>query len=110
MIVRRDDNGLIVRRTFHDLRRVILISLVSGQKTVNQVSRSTKINWRSVVIHLNYLVEKGLVRNLVNSPYVKIFELSETGKEFIALLGLDLEKSANQESKKELKIQKVKES
>ena len=90
MIVRRDDNGLIVRRTFHDLRRVILISLVSGQKTVNQVSRSTKINWRSVVIHLNYLVEKGLVRNLVNSPYVKIFELSETGKEFIALLGLDL--------------------
>jgi predicted transcriptional regulator len=110
LIVRRDDNGLIVRRTFHDLRRVILISLVSGQKTVNQVSRSTKINWRSVVIHLNYLVEKGLVRNLVNSPYVKIFELSETGKEFIALLGLDLEKSANQESKKELKIQKVKES
>ena len=95
MIVRKDDNGLIARRTFNDLRRSILISLVSGQKTVNQISRHTKINWRSVVIHIKYLVEKGLIKNVVNSPYVKIYELSDIGKEFIALLGINLEKSAD---------------
>ena len=119
MIVRRQD-GLIARRTFSDLRRAILISLASGQKTVNQISRHTKINWRSVVIHINYLVEKGLIKNVVNSPYVKIFELSETGKEFIALLGIDLEKPTAKKystkeytiqiGKKRLRIQKVNES
>lgn len=69
------------KRTFVELRERILTNLLSGQKTVNQISSETEINWKTVDNHLTYLMGKGMVRSVFSSRYVKIFELTEQGKE-----------------------------
>ena len=76
----RQRNG---KRTFSDLRTEILKSLARGQKTVNKISSETGINWKTVDNHLIYLIGKGLVSVVFSSPYVKIFEISEKGKQKI---------------------------
>jgi len=76
----RQRNG---KRTFSDLRTEILKALARGQKTVNKISSETGINWKTVDNHLIYLIGKGLVSVVFSSPYVKIFEISEKGKQKI---------------------------
>jgi len=74
---------MAIKRRFRDIRRLILKSLYSGRKTVNQVSSETDINWKTVDNHLIYLVGKGLVEVVFSSPYVKIFQLTETGNDYV---------------------------
>ena len=78
-----------VKRTFKDLRIAILICLYSKQKTINQISHDTGINWKSVELHLTYLMGKGLVSSVFSSKYVRIFELSENGKYYVKLFWID---------------------
>ena len=59
------------------------MSLASGQKTINQISGETEINWKTVENHLVYLVGKSLVREAFTSAYVRIFELTAFGKDHI---------------------------
>lgn len=68
------------KRTFDILRKKMLRAL-KGQKTVNQLASDTGINWKTVDRHLVYLIGKGFVIIIFESPYVKIYELSEKGKE-----------------------------
>lgn len=75
------------KRRFSDIRDLILKNLSSGQKTVNQISETAGINWKTVDNHLIYLVGKGMVNIVFSSPYVKIFELTETGSEYIHKIG-----------------------
>jgi predicted transcriptional regulator len=63
------------------LRACILTNLKTGQKTVNQISTETGINWKTVDNHLIYLIGKGFVREVFSSPYVKIYEITERGKQ-----------------------------
>ena len=70
---------MATKRTFSDLRRLILEELMQGKKTVNQLSTESGINWKTVDNHLTYLVGKGFVRIVFSSSYVKIFELTEAG-------------------------------
>ena len=65
------------------MRNSILLSLASGQKTINQISIEMGINWKTVDNHLVYLTGKSLVREAFSSSYVRIYELTAFGKDYI---------------------------
>ncbi|MEK6837298.1 MAG: hypothetical protein AABX69_01485 [Nanoarchaeota archaeon] len=67
------------KRTFGELRHIILTALLSGQQTTNQISVRTGINWRTVEAHLTHLIGKGFVTEVLKSEYVRIFKLSDAG-------------------------------
>jgi predicted ArsR family transcriptional regulator len=77
---------MATKRRFAEIRDLILKCLGSQKKTVNQIASETKINWKTVDNHLIYLVGKGMAQVVFSSPYVKIFELTETGKEYLGHL------------------------
>ena len=70
-----------IRRPYEVIRGLILVSLGYGSKTINQIANDTNINWRTVELHLTYLVGRGLAREIFSSEYVRIFELTENGKD-----------------------------
>lgn len=72
-----------VKRTFSELRNRILLALADGQKTTNQISIKSGINWRTVESHLTYLLGKGLVREVLKSEYVRIFRLTDDGELYV---------------------------
>ena len=80
LIIKR---GAPIKRRFIEIRNYILLSLASGQKTINQISSETQINWRTVERHLIYLIGKGWVREAFSSAYVRIFELSAFGRDYL---------------------------
>ena len=71
------------KRTFQKIRKDILKSLSAGQNTINHISNETDINWKTVENHLIYLIGRGLVNEVFSSEYVRIFELTEEGKDFV---------------------------
>ncbi|MBD3310771.1 ArsR family transcriptional regulator [Candidatus Woesearchaeota archaeon] len=71
------------KRTFEALRKMILLNLASGQKTVNQIAKETRINWKTVDNHLTYLIGKRLVTEIFSSEYVRIVELSDQGEKHV---------------------------
>ena len=75
--------GYTIKRKFIDIRNIILLSLASGQKTINQISSETQINWKTVERHLIYLIGKGWVREVFRSSYVRVFELTAFGKDYV---------------------------
>ena len=68
-----------VKRTFDEIRYSILSSLIKGQKTINDISTRTKINWKTVEHHLTWLNGRGLVKEVFSSAYVRIFEITKSG-------------------------------
>ena len=76
-------NGFIQKRRFIDIRNSILLSLAQGQKTLNQISIETQINWKTVERHLIYLIGRGWAREAFSSAYVRVFELTAFGKDYI---------------------------
>ncbi|MBI5391748.1 PAS domain S-box protein [Candidatus Woesearchaeota archaeon] len=72
------------KRTFQELRDVILLSLFKGKMTINQIAHASGINWRTVEKHLTYLIGKKFVREVFSSEYVRIFELDIAGKDYVA--------------------------
>ena len=80
-LINREDYS--IKRTFIEIRNSILTSLASGQKTINQISSEAFINWKTVERHLTYLIGKGWVREAFSSPYVRIFELTAFGKDYL---------------------------
>jgi len=92
----------IYKRSFKDLRTAILICLSSGKHTINEISYKTKINWKTVELHLTYLVGRRLSNEVISSKYVRIFELSEDGKTYIRSLGIEPTETNNQ--KEEIKL------
>ena len=71
------------KRTFYEIRDIILQSLSDGQKTINQISRITKIGWKTVESHLVYLFGKRLAKEVFTSDFVRIIELTDEGKEYL---------------------------
>lgn len=74
------ENG---KRTFKEIRKKILLCLSKGQMTVNEMAILANINWKTVDNHLIYLSGRGLVKEVLNSAYVRIYELTDEGKNFI---------------------------
>lgn len=68
------------KRRFKILRHSIL-NLLKNKKefTLNQIARSTKINWKTVDNHTIYLIGKGFVKEVFHSPYVRIVQITERG-------------------------------
>jgi len=73
----------MAKRSFDNIRNSILFSLDTGEKTVNEIARTTNINWRTVDHHLTYLLGRGMVEKTLDTAYAKIFALSEDGKGII---------------------------
>ena len=72
---------IVKKRTFSELRSLLLIALLGGQHTTNQLSIRSGINWRTVEAHLMFLIGKGLVTEVLKSDYVRIFKLTFHGEE-----------------------------
>lgn len=87
------------RRPFSDIRRDILRALALGRSTVNDLSRKTDINWKTVDNHLIYLCGRGWAEKVFDSPYVKIFDITEDGHDHLSKvqtrLALNLKKPDN---------------
>ena len=75
--------GYTIKRTFIEIRNSILLSLASGQKTINQISSEAQVNWKTVERHLTYLTGQGWVREVFSSAYVRIYELTAFGKDYL---------------------------
>ncbi len=71
------------KRTFVQIREKLLITLSSGRMTINQIALSAEINWRTVEKHLTFLIGKRMVSEVFSSEYVRIFELTREGKEYV---------------------------
>lgn len=71
------------KRTFIELRDLIFLTLQDGRKTINQISNDSDINWRTVEKHLTYLIGKRMVNEVFSSEYVRIFELTKVGQNYL---------------------------
>ncbi len=74
-----------MKRTFYEIRQLILRALSRGQQTINQISKSTGINWRTAKQHLEFLEKNGDVTEVVSSEYVRIFRLTEQGEKNVEI-------------------------
>jgi len=73
------------KRTFSELREHILYNLASGRKTAGQISSETGIGWKTVSKHIIHLRGTGLVKLSFTNGYMKVFELTDQGKEKIEM-------------------------
>ena len=65
------------KRTFTELRLLILFALTrGGQRTLNQLSLDTGINWKTIDNHVVFLLGRGFVSQVFFSKYVKIVEIT----------------------------------
>ena len=71
------------KRTFSYLRHLILIALLKGPQTINQISINSGINWKTAENHLTHLTGKGLIALLYQTPYLKIYQLTDKGKRYL---------------------------
>ena len=71
------------KRTFGVIRESILLCLTRGRMTINQIANGSGINWKTVEKHLTYLIGRRLVEEVFSSEYIRIFELTKKGKEFV---------------------------
>ena len=71
------------KRVFKEIRKQILLSLSKGQLSINEIAKQSKINWKTVSNHLIYLTGRGFVKEVFSSSYVRIYELTDSGKSFI---------------------------
>ncbi len=72
------------RRTYSELRASILYHLLAGQQTINQIALKTGINWRTVELHLTYLAGRNLCQEVLSSKYVRIFAITDEGRDMLA--------------------------
>lgn len=61
------------RKTYPQIRQLILDAFGPGERTVNQLASETGLTWRTVDLHLIHLIGKGLVEPVFLSPYAKIY-------------------------------------
>jgi len=78
-----ESNGTISKRTFEHIRLCIISALYAKEKPINTISTETGINWKTVESHLTYLLGRKYVEEVYTSEYVRIFRLSDKGKEFV---------------------------
>lgn len=69
------------KRGYSELRWLLLDSLKNGEKTLNELSKTSGINWKTCDNHLIWLVGMEWVEEVFSSRYVRIFKITEKGKE-----------------------------
>lgn len=78
-----DSNNAVKKRTFDNLRFLILATLMNRRKTINQIAKDISVNWKTVENHLTYLLGKKKISEIFSSKYVRIFEISDKGKQHV---------------------------
>ncbi|PIY60355.1 hypothetical protein COY95_02205 [Candidatus Woesearchaeota archaeon CG_4_10_14_0_8_um_filter_47_5] len=73
------------RRTYREIRERLLYSLALGQQTIRSLSQSAGVNWDTTRNHLIYLMGKEWARQVLALPYVRIYEITEKGRNCINL-------------------------
>ncbi|MBS3141950.1 PAS domain-containing protein [Candidatus Woesearchaeota archaeon] len=68
------------KRTFTNIRTLLLADLAQGQRTINQIATNTGVNWKTVENHLIYLAGKKYIKEIFSSKFVRIFELTPEGR------------------------------
>lgn len=89
------------KRKFAQIRDSILFQLSFGKKTINQIAEEINANWKTVDLHLTFLLGKGMVIEVFKSDYARIYDLSDDGKKYIAAVNPGLAEVV--ETEKELK-------
>ena len=74
------------KRNFKEIRDLLLLELNGSRKTINQLAQNSGVNWKTTQHHLVYLLGKGMVKEVFSSPYVRIFELTDTGEEYVGII------------------------
>lgn len=69
------------RKTYPQIRQLILDAFNAGERTVNQIASVTGLTWRTVDLHLIYLIGTGKIEPVFVSPYVKIYRKKEVEKD-----------------------------
>ena len=72
------------KRNFSKIRRTLLKDLYSSPKNLNELSKSSKVNWRTTRNHMVYFVGKGYAQEIFSSPQVRIFKITQMGMEVLA--------------------------
>ena len=85
-----EENGSS-KRTFGLIRNTILLELIHGPRTINQIGINTNINWKTVESHLTYLLGKKYVHEIFSSKFVRIFAISEEGKGYLRQARKDID-------------------
>ena len=70
-----------MKRTYDKIRKSILSTIDGPQKTINEIAKNSKVNWKTVQRHLTYFKGMGFIEETFSSPYVRIFEITEKGKQ-----------------------------
>jgi predicted transcriptional regulator len=73
------------RKTFKQIRYLILSSLTHKRMTINHIATEININWKTVENHLVNLMGKEYVKEVFSSEYVRIFEITEKGRNSLSL-------------------------
>ncbi len=89
------------KRKFRQIRDSILFQLSFGKKTVNQIADEIGANWKTVDLHLMYLVGRGMAFEVFKSDYARIYDLTEDGRKYVAAINPALAEVVDTE--KELK-------
>ena len=70
------------KRRFDEIRIMILKTLAENRKqTMNELAVNSGLCWRTVKTHIIYLKGKGFAKEILSTPYVRIFEITEKGEE-----------------------------
>ncbi|PIY60113.1 hypothetical protein COY95_03460 [Candidatus Woesearchaeota archaeon CG_4_10_14_0_8_um_filter_47_5] len=77
---------MVQKRKFTEIRELLLFSLARGQQTINSLSKSAGVNWKTTENHLIHLIGMGWVREVLHIPYVRIYELTDMGQEKVRKL------------------------
>ena len=76
----------MTKRNFKEIRDLLLLELSGSRKTINQLAQDSGVNWKTTQHHLVYLIGKQMVKEVFSSPYVRIFELTELGEDYVDML------------------------
>lgn len=91
----------MVRRTNKELRTRILTSFNNQPMPIREIAKKSKIDWYATERHLNYLKGRELVTEVFRHKLLRLFQLTELGKEVI--VGLKNKKRGSQDVEKIIK-------
>ncbi len=70
------------KRSFDEIRMKLLKTLANNKKqTLNELAVNSGLCWRTAKTHIVYLKGKGFAKEVLSTPYVRIFEVTEKGEE-----------------------------
>jgi len=67
------------RRTHRQIRFLILTALKNKNKSIHEISRIAKVNWRTTELHLTFLKGKEFVTEVFRHHQLRVFGITKLG-------------------------------